>query len=408
MGCCSSRSDIEPASDEVHLKQFRIVRVIGKGAFGKVSIVEKKSDKRLFALKYILKEKCIEDRAVKHIIQERNLLEQIKHEFICNLRYSFQDDNYMFMVLDLMLGGDVRFHLDKPFSPDAARIIIAEVASALNYLHSNYIVHRDLKPENIILDDAGHAYLTDFNIAVKFTPGKPLKSIAGTEPYMAPELLLGVGYYASVDWWSLGVILFEMVFRERPFRGKDKRDKIQKGEWYFPPENKPRPVSPECCSLIEELLESEPDQRIGVGANMEAFRKHTYFNGLDWQALERKQITPTFVPPSKASNFNAMLDLEEVLLEDRPLKATNRKADISKMSDAMIMIEKDFLYYDYTNPTKRNAQEQHQHISGFPRLEPDANQFTGAPSSCGRFHTTASGYVSSEHLAFFETLLYWW
>ncbi|KNE69859.1 AGC/YANK protein kinase [Allomyces macrogynus ATCC 38327] len=174
----------------VDLNHFELLRSVGKGAFGKVRVVQHKRDKTLYALKYINKEKCIKMRAVENIIQERRLLEEIHFPLIVNLRFAFQDDENLFMVLDLMLGGDLRFHLDRQgcLNETAVQFYVAEIALALNYLHERKIVHRDLKPDNVLLCERGHAHLTDFNIAVHYNDRKPLTAIAGSMAYMAPEV----------------------------------------------------------------------------------------------------------------------------------------------------------------------------------------------------------------------------
>ncbi|GAA5827013.1 hypothetical protein JCM10212_005324, partial [Sporobolomyces blumeae] len=156
------------------------------------------------------------------IIQERRLLEEIDSPFVCNMRFAFQDDENLFMVLDLMLGGDLRFHLDRlgTIKEDAVRFYVAEMALALGDLHKRGIVHRDIKPDNILLDEKGHAHLTDFNIAVHFTERRALTSVAGSMAYMAPEVLSKRGYFSTVDWWSLGVVAYELLFGKRPYRGK--------------------------------------------------------------------------------------------------------------------------------------------------------------------------------------------
>jgi serine/threonine kinase 32 len=165
---------------------------MGEGAFGKVKRVEKKKGKANYALKYIDKKKCIEKGATINIFRERILLQRLNHPFIVNLRYAFQDDDNLFMVIDLAEGGDLRNHLDrmKGMKDDTLRIYAAEIGCALNYLHQNKIIHRysinntsDLKPENLLLDRNGHLLLTDFNVSVNLAEATPT-SPSGTRPYM--------------------------------------------------------------------------------------------------------------------------------------------------------------------------------------------------------------------------------
>ncbi|KAJ3044654.1 hypothetical protein HDV00_001584 [Rhizophlyctis rosea] len=364
---CTKDESINDPDRPVDLRDFKIVRAIGKGAFGKVSIVERKKTKRYYALKYIEKKKCVTERAVQHIVQERNLLEEIRHPFVIQLRYSFQDWEYLFMVLDLAMGGDLRFHINtKVLREPAIKIIIAEIASALEYLHVNSIVHRDIKPDNVLLDDEGHAYLTDFNIAVKLQEGKPLKSQAGTEPYMAPEVLLGTGYYTSCDWWSLGVMTFEMTYGERPFRGPKKKDLIKTGTWRFPKHRSSKESPPSSSSssskastslqsLITDLLTNDANARLGVGdKGRDRLRRHQAFKEIEWEKLVRKEVVPAFVPSKDKSDFDATYDLEELLLNDKPL-VSNRKRRPKDWEETreMKMFEELYLYYDFETPRRQ-------------------------------------------------------
>lgn len=163
----------------------------------------------------------------------------------------------MFMVIDLMTGGDLRFHLDQNerLTENAVRFYIAEMCVGINTLHSRSIVHRDLKPDNVLLDSAGHAHLTDFNIAVHFRPDKPMFAVAGSMAYMAPEILAKVGYLCSIDWWSLGVIMYELIFGFRPFRGKTTDalvSTIIAGEVGFPPDAA-KTCSQDCLDCINAV-----------------------------------------------------------------------------------------------------------------------------------------------------------
>eukprot|EP00158_Paraphelidium_tribonemae_P006298 Partr_v1_DN27766_c1_g1_i3_m67244 putative AGC YANK protein kinase len=289
--------------------------------------------------------KCIKMKAVNNIIQERRLLEAINYPFITNLRFAFQDDENMFMILDLMLGGDLRFHLDRngPMKEAVVRFYCAELALSINYLHDKQIVHRDLKPDNVLLCEEGHAHLTDFNIAVKYSESTPLKSVAGSMAYMAPEVLEKRGYFATPDWWSLGVILYELLFGRRPFRGKtnDQLTRAITHESLRFPNNAEVTMSKECLQVICGLLERDITKRLGAGKdNFKLLRDHPWFKikvgdqgPLDWDLVEQKKVKPPFVPDSKRANFDASHELEELLLEENPLRAKKRagKRDYSKV-----------------------------------------------------------------------------
>ncbi|RKP15072.1 kinase-like domain-containing protein, partial [Piptocephalis cylindrospora] len=321
-------------SEEVNLSQFNLLRSVGRGSFGKVRIVERKDTKRLFALKYISKKDCIRMDALRNVFRERNILEAVDHPFICNLRFAFQDDDYMYMALDLMLGGDLRFHLlRKPyFSEDAVRMWISEIACAVSYLHGKGIVHRDIKPDNILLDEYGHAHLTDFNIATHAERSRPLTSESGTYVYMAPEMLTRKGYLHSVDWWALGVVFYECIYGKRPFDGatnEELRYSIAKKTIRLSQKGrKGRTISSACLSAIDDLLQRDASRRLvweEGQRGLAGIQAHPFFADLDWYRLERKELQPAYVPDSNAANFDVAYDLEELLLEQQPLEAKPRK-----------------------------------------------------------------------------------
>ncbi|SNX85760.1 related to serine/threonine protein kinase [Melanopsichium pennsylvanicum] len=360
MGAICCKPEVIDFDGPVDLYHFYLLRAVGKGAFGKVRVVQHKQTKDLYALKYINKAKCIKMRAVSNIIQERRLLEEIDSPFVCNLRYAFQDDENMFMVLDLMLGGDLRFHLDRTgnMSEEVVRFYVAELALGLDYLHRLQIVHRDLKPDNVLLDEKGHAHLTDFNIAVHFSPRRPLTSIAGSMAYMAPEVLTKRGYLSSVDWWSLGVVAYELLFGRRPFRGKTNSaltHSILNDRCAFP-ENVENIVSRETVSCIKSLLERDPRKRLGCKSGIDEFKAHPWFAGVDWPAMEANRATPPFEPDSKRANFDATHELEELLLEDNPLKAKKRNgnADFDSLPPEMRQMEEHFLPFDHVKQRRKS------------------------------------------------------
>ncbi|CAG8496787.1 8520_t:CDS:2, partial [Diversispora eburnea] len=365
MGACCCKDEEIDFDAEVELSHFHLLRSVGKGAFGKVRVVQHKHSKILYALKYINKAKCIKMRAVENIIQERRLLEEIEYPLVCNLRYAFQDDENMFMVLDLMLGGDLRFHLERQgnMKEEVVKFYVAEVSLGL----------ADLKPDNVLLDEKGHAHLTDFNIAVHYNERKPLTSIAGSMAYMAPEVLIKKGYFDSVDWWSLGVVMYELLFSKRPFRGKTNStltNAILNEPLHFP-DNVQDMVSKECIDCLKKFCERDISKRLGCGPNgLENIKNHPWFKDIEWSKLDTKQARPPFIPDSKRANFDATHELEELLLEDNPLKAKKRaNQDISELPKEMRTMEEKFLVYDFTkmrrrcfynNPSTANSERSHR------------------------------------------------
>ncbi|KAL9038595.1 MAG: hypothetical protein Q9180_003041 [Flavoplaca navasiana] len=354
-------------TNEVNLNHFRLLRVVGKGAFGKVRIVERKDTGLTFALKYIRKDEVVRSESVRNIIRERRMLEHLNHPFLCNLRYSFQDIEYLYIVVDLMNGGDLRFHISrKTFTEEAVRFWMAELGCALRYIHQQGIVHRDLKPDNVLLDSEGHVHLADFNVASEFRPDKKLHSKSGTLAYLAPEVYGGGGYLDEVDWWSLGVTFYEAIYNKAsPWRGipftSHGHEKLEKeilnGIPNYPVTQPP--VSMPCLHAISSLLEKDKRKRIGA-AGFETFSDNPFFRNIDFVALERKQVPPIFIPSSEKTNFDATYDLEELLLEEAPLEARARrqkprvqlKEDASdkeiRVEELHRMIETLFEPFDYT------------------------------------------------------------
>ncbi|KAB8346381.1 hypothetical protein FH972_023423 [Carpinus fangiana] len=358
----NSQSDQMLDSEQVHLKQFKLLRVVGKGAFGKVRIVERKDSGLHFALKYVSKEEIVRQENVRNIVRERKMLESLNHPFLCNLRYSFQDHEFVYLVVDLMTGGDLRFHIErKTFTEAAVRFWLAELGCALRYIHSQGIVHRDVKPDNVLLDSEGHVHLADFNVAANYDdPRRPLSSKSGTLAYVAPEAMAGKHYKSEVDWWALGVLFYECMYGRRPFNRKKNGPELED----LVMEAKPRypitepPVEPMCVGAMKRLLTKDISQRMGANG-FHNFTQHPFFQVVDFNALEVKQIRPIFKPSADKVNFDATYDLEELLLEESPLEARAKyqrpraalKADASE-SDKRAeilhqMIEKDFEPFDY-------------------------------------------------------------
>ena len=295
-----------------------MLKVIGKGSFGKVLLGKHIKTHRVFAIKVLSKEAIVKQNEAKHIMSERNvLLKNRDHPFLVGLYYSFQTPAKLYFVLDYVNGGELFFHLqrEKRFSVPRALFYAAEITSALTFMHSHDVVYRDLKPENILLDSKGHVVLTDFGLCKEnVKPGGTTSTFCGTPEYLAPEVLKKHAYGRSVDWWCLGCVTYEMMCGLPPFYSRDcseMYDRILHAPLRFP-----EIVPPLARSLLEGLLVRIPDQRLGgTAADADEIKAHPFFAAIDWvsaaagtllcnpsdppgpqAALDRREIPPPFNP----------------------------------------------------------------------------------------------------------------
>ncbi|XP_024391162.1 serine/threonine-protein kinase AtPK2/AtPK19 isoform X2 [Physcomitrium patens] len=209
-------------------QDFELLRVVGQGAFGKVFQVQKIGTSEIYAMKVMRKQNILKKNQGSYMKAERDILTKVVHPYIVQLRYSFQTRSKLYLVLDFINGGHLFFQLYRQgtFSEDLARMYTAEIVLALAHLHKNGIIHRDLKPENILLDAEGHVMLTDFGLAKEVKEDSPSKSLCGTMEYMAPEIVQHKGHGKAADWWSVGILLYEMLTGEPPFANNN-RQKLQ-------------------------------------------------------------------------------------------------------------------------------------------------------------------------------------
>ncbi|KAH9260394.1 hypothetical protein BASA81_001564 [Batrachochytrium salamandrivorans] len=297
---------------------FNLIKVIGRGSFGKVMLVTLKGDEsKVYALKVLIKATIVERNQVEHTIAEREILELIDHPFLMKMHWSFQTEHKLYFVMDFLRGGELFFHLknERRFQEPRARFYAAEILMALGELHRNKVIYRDLKPENILLDNYGHVCLTDFGLSKRYQEGEKAMTFCGTPEYLAPEIVLGTGHNKEVDWWSLGILLYEMIVGLPPFFSENTNlmyDLIAKANLKVP-----MFVQPECRDLLEKLLKRKPEDRIGAGAEDEqAIRKHEFFHGkIDFDKMYLKEIEPEFRPRLNgqldASNFDAEFTSEQ-------------------------------------------------------------------------------------------------
>lgn len=306
---------VENRQRALKIEDFDLLKVVGKGSFGKVMQVMKKDTHRIYALKTIRKAHIISRSEVAHTLAERSVLAQINNPFIVPLKFSFQSPEKLYLVLAFVNGGELFHHLQREqrFDINRSRFYTAELLCALECLHGFNVVYRDLKPENILLDYTGHIALCDFGLCKldmkdedrtnserkrhELFNGMLISTLAfcGTPEYLAPELLLGQGYNKTVDWWTLGVLLYEMLTGLPPYYDENTNEmyrKILSEPLHFPG---PEIVPPAAKDLLTQLLDRRPEHRLGAKGASE-IKAHPFFNSIDWRKLLQRKYDPTFKP----------------------------------------------------------------------------------------------------------------
>ncbi|KAG5518856.1 hypothetical protein PMAC_002387 [Pneumocystis sp. 'macacae'] len=295
---------------------FEILKLIGKGTFGQVYQVRKIDNNRIYAMKVISKKVIVQKKEIMHTIGERDILVRTTisdSPFIIGLKFSFQTPTDLYLVTNYMSGGELFWHLQKEgrFSEPRAKFYIAELILALEHLHNHDIIYRDLKPENILLDANGHISLCDFGLSkANLSSNSTTNTFCGTTEYLAPEVLLDdSGYTKSVDFWSLGVLVFEMCCGWSPFYAEDTQQmykNIAFGKVRFPKDA----LSLEGRNFVKELLIRNPKLRLGATRDALELREHNFFRDTDWDALLKKKIPPPFKPIISGEYDVSNFDLE--------------------------------------------------------------------------------------------------
>ncbi|XP_069751552.1 ribosomal protein S6 kinase alpha-1 isoform X1 [Narcine bancroftii] len=307
--CCQDEENVKEINITHHVKEgsekadpshFELLKVLGQGSFGKVFLVRKikvPDSGQLYAMK-VLKKATLKVRDRVRTKLERDILVDVNHPFIVKLHYAFQTEGKLYLILDFLRGGDLFTRLSKEvmFTEEDVKIYLAELALALDHLHSLGIIYRDLKPENILLDEEGHIKLTDFGLSKEAVDHeKKAYSFCGTVEYMAPEVVNRRGHTHSADWWSYGVLMFEMLTGSLPFQGKDRKDTmtlILKAKLGMP-----QFLSPEAQSLLRALFKRNPANRLGAGVDgVEEIKRQPFFANIDWNKLYRRELKPPFRP----------------------------------------------------------------------------------------------------------------
>ncbi|KAJ7699915.1 kinase-like domain-containing protein [Mycena rosella] len=341
-----SSNSIKVRQVEVGPSSFVKVKMLGKGDVGKVYLVREKKTDKLFAMKVLSKKEMIERKKIKRALTEQEILATANHPFIVTLYHSFQSEGYLFFCMEYCMGGEffraLQTRPGKCLPEDAARFYAAEVVAALEYLHLMGFIYRDLKPENILLHQSGHIMLSDFDLAKQSsdpgsmpvmiqseTNGAPLvdtmsctanfrtNSFVGTEEYIAPEVIAAQGHTAAVDWWTLGILIYEMIYATTPFKGPERNDtfaNIRDNPVHFRDTPKVTQAGKDC---VTRLLDKRERSRLGSKSGASEVKQHKWFSKINWGLL--RNTRPPIIPSSSvghdAVNFRHMKESNSLQLE---------------------------------------------------------------------------------------------
>lgn len=303
-------SELSPGEQRQYsLNDFDLLRVIGRGSYAKVLMVELKKTKRIYAMKVIKKELVTDDEDIDWVQTEKHVFEMASnHPFLVGLHSCFQTPSRLFFVIEFVRGGDLMFHMQRQrrLPEEHARFYAAEICIALNFLHEKGIIYRDLKLDNVLLDHEGHIKLTDYGMCKEgMRPGDTTSTFCGTPNYIAPEMLRGEDYGFSVDWWALGVLMYEMLAGRSPFDsvGAAENPDQNTEDYLFQVILEktiriPRSLSVKAASVLKGFLNKNPAERLGCHPETGFFDivHHPFFKSIDWDLLEQKQIPPPFKP----------------------------------------------------------------------------------------------------------------
>uniref|UniRef100_A0A669AV59 Protein kinase C n=1 Tax=Oreochromis niloticus TaxID=8128 RepID=A0A669AV59_ORENI len=332
------RKDHQP---KFTINDFTLHKMLGKGSFGKVFLAELKRSGEFFAVKALKKDVVLMDDDVECTMVERRVLSLAwENPFLTHLYCTFQTKENLFFVMEYLNGGDLMFHIQNchKFDLHRATFYAAEIICGLQFLHSKGIIYRDLKLDNVLLDSDGHIKIADFGMCKEnMQDDVRTSTFCGTPDYIAPEILLGQKYNSSVDWWSFGVLLYEMLIGQSPFHGRDEEELFQSIRTDTP--IYPNWLSKAAKDILIKLFVREPEERLGIKGNI---RQHSFFSSTDWNALEQRQVpapfTPTITSPSDCSNF------DKEFINEKPRLSCADRTLINSVDQTM------FRNFSFVNP----------------------------------------------------------
>ncbi|XP_075695759.1 protein kinase C zeta type isoform X3 [Rhinoderma darwinii] len=347
-------------SQGLSLQDFDLLRVIGRGSYAKVLLVRLKKNDQPYAMKVVKKELVHDEEDIDWVQTEKHVFEQASHNpFLVGLHSCFQTPSRLFLVIEYVNGGDLMFHMQRQrkLPEEHARFYAAEICIALNFLHERGIIYRDLKLDNVLLDAEGHIKLTDYGMCKEgLGPGDTTSTFCGTPNYIAPEILRGEEYGFSVDWWALGVLMFEMMAGRSPFDIITDNPDMNTEDYLFQvilekPIRIPRFLSVKASHVLKGFLNKDPKDRLGCQpqTGFTDIKSHTFFRSIDWDTLEKKQVVPPFKPQITddygLENFDTQFTSE-------PVQLTPDDEDVIKRID-----QSEFEGFEYINPLLLSTEE---------------------------------------------------
>ncbi|CAB0039334.1 unnamed protein product [Trichogramma brassicae] len=302
----SDEESIQEDPPRYEIDDLDIIKTIGTGTFGRVVLCQHRG--KPLALKILTMVDVIRLKQVDHVHNEISVLKEVKHPFIVNMLWSGKDDARIYMLMEFVAGGELFTYLRSAgrFSTSTSCFYAAEIVSALAYLHNKHIVYRDLKPENLLLDSQGHLKITDFGFSKKLIDSRTW-TLCGTPEYLAPEIILSKGHNKAVDWWALGILIYEMLSGFPPFFDDNPfgiYEKILGGriEW-------PKHIDPVAKDLIKKLLVADRTKRLGnMRQGVEDIKRHRWFKHVDWSMVRLRRMIPPINPKIKAPDDASCFD----------------------------------------------------------------------------------------------------
>lgn len=359
----SNEQNIDMDQDQVgrpphyRLEDFELLRVIGRGSYAKVLMVELKKTKRIYAMKVIKKEMFVgnENEDIDWVQTEKHVFERASnYPFLVGLHSCFQNESRLFFVIEFVRGGDLMYHMQRKrrLNEPEAQFYASEISLALEYLHMRGIIYRDLKLDNVLLDHEGHIKLTDYGMCKEgIKQGEKTSTFCGTPNYISPELLRGEEYDFSVDWWALGVLLYEMLAGKSPFDTDNSSEDALFQTILERTIRIPRSLSVRAQNILKAFLKKDPAERLGCDPRkgFSEIKSNEFFRGIDWEQLERRQVKPPYTPPTESDRDLAHFDPD---FTQQPVCFTPDNADLISKLD-----QSEFEGFEYVNPLLMSVED---------------------------------------------------